>query len=52
MDEYRKQLSVYYHVLDAWYTERDVELGLFYTAMEEWVTIEPLAEGELGSLLE
>jgi ATP-dependent exoDNAse (exonuclease V) beta subunit len=39
--EYRKQLSVYYHVLAAAYPERTVTATLFYTADSEQVAVEP-----------
>lgn len=49
--EYRKQLSVYYHVLEAWYPEKTVTASIFYTASAELVQIEPLAIEELQNLL-
>ena len=45
--EYRIQLSVYYHVLDEWFSERAVTASLFYTAEGTRVEIEPLSEAEL-----
>ena len=49
--EYRKQLSVYYHVLDEWFSQRDVSVGIFYTAEGDYVEIEPLSKAELVDLL-
>ncbi|MBX0297064.1 UvrD-helicase domain-containing protein [Haloarcula nitratireducens] len=49
-EEYRKQLSVYYHVLDEWFGDRAVTASLFYTAEGERVGIEPLSRRELASL--
>ena len=50
-EEYRKQLSVYYHVLDAVYPERTVTATVFYTADAEQVTVDPLSIGELKSIV-
>ncbi|WP_058826485.1 exodeoxyribonuclease V subunit beta [Haloferax sp. Q22] len=50
--EYRKQLSVYYHVLNEWFSERDVSAGIFYTATGEWVDVEPLSRSALVALVE
>ncbi len=48
--EYRKQLSVYYHVLEAAYPETTVSAGLFFTAEGELEPIEPLPLETLESL--
>jgi ATP-dependent exoDNAse (exonuclease V) beta subunit len=40
--EYRKQLSVYYHVAKAWYPEKEITASIFYTADDERVDIEPV----------
>ena len=45
--EYRKQLSIYYHVLDAWYPEREITTSIFYTAEGERVDIDPLSREEV-----
>ena len=50
-EEYRKQLSVYYHVLDAEYSDRKVIPTIYYTADAEQVTINPLSIAELQSLV-
>jgi superfamily I DNA/RNA helicase len=50
--EYRKQLSVYYHVLEAAYPDRSVTASLFFTAMDEVVPIEPLPRTALAELVE
>ncbi|EMA72178.1 UvrD-helicase domain-containing protein [Halorubrum distributum] len=39
--EYKKQLSVYYHVLDEWFPEKAVETSLFYTSDGTRERIEP-----------
>ncbi|SDK59035.1 UvrD-helicase domain-containing protein [Natronorubrum texcoconense] len=48
--EYRVQLSVYYHVLEEWFSDRTVSASLFYTAEDTRVRIEPLSESELVEL--
>jgi len=50
-DEYRKQLSVYYHVLTEWFPERDVTAGLYYTAEGTKITIEPVSEADLTDIV-
>ncbi|MFD1641836.1 UvrD-helicase domain-containing protein [Halohasta litorea] len=40
--EYRKQLSVYYHVASETYPDRDVSITIFYTANDEHVELSPL----------
>ncbi|RDZ49974.1 ATP-dependent DNA helicase, partial [Haloferax sp. Atlit-4N] len=48
--EYRKQLSVYYHVLAEWFPDRDVTASIFFTADGERVEVAPLSQGELAEL--
>jgi len=50
-DEYRKQLSVYYHVLNEWFSDRQVTAGIFYTAQGVRVDIDPLLKAELVELI-
>jgi ATP-dependent exoDNAse (exonuclease V) beta subunit len=50
-EEYRKQLSVYYHVLDSVYPERTVTATLFYTADAEQVGVKPLSIDELKTIV-
>lgn len=50
--EYRKQLSVYYHVVQETYPERRVTASLFYTADGERITIEPLSREEIADLVD
>jgi len=50
--EYRKQLSVYYHVLNEWFPDRTVSASLFYTAEGERVTIEPISLEDLRELID
>ncbi|QSG11525.1 ATP-dependent exoDNAse (exonuclease V) beta subunit (contains helicase and exonuclease domains) [Halapricum desulfuricans] len=50
--EYRKQLSVYYHVLDALYPERAISTAILYTETGSQVDIEPLSESALRTLVE
>ncbi|ELY38909.1 UvrD-helicase domain-containing protein [Natronorubrum tibetense] len=45
--EYRVQLSVYYHVLEEWFSNREVTISIFYTADDERVAIDPLSKAEL-----
>ncbi|MFB6201781.1 MAG: UvrD-helicase domain-containing protein [Halorhabdus sp.] len=49
--EYQKQLSVYYHVLSEWFTDKDVTTSILYTTdgSREWV--EPLSQAALRSLV-
>ena len=49
--EYRKQLSVYYRVLDGWFAGKEVTASLFYTADGTRERIEPLSLDELRSLV-
>jgi len=50
-DEYRKQLSVYYHVLNEWFSGREVTAGIFYTARGVRVDIDPLSKADLIALI-
>jgi hypothetical protein len=50
--EYRKQLSVYYHVLRSVYPDRTVSISIYYTAEGELVHLEPLSRSELRRLVE
>jgi ATP-dependent exoDNAse (exonuclease V) beta subunit len=50
-DEYRKQVSVYYHVVAECYPERAVETGVFYSDEGEFVPVEPLSRESLETLL-
>ena len=50
--EYRKQLSVYYHVLSEWSTDKEVITSLFYTTDGRREQVEPLALDELRSLVQ
>ena len=49
--EYRKQLSVYYHVLDEWFPDKEVTASLFYTTDGTREPIEPLGVAELRDLV-
>ena len=49
--EYRKQLSVYSHVLDEWFADREVETSLFYTGDGTRERIEPLSIEEIRGLV-
>jgi ATP-dependent exoDNAse (exonuclease V) beta subunit len=49
--EYRKQLSVYYHVLSAVYNDREVISSIYYTAGDGLVTMEPLTMKRLSKLV-
>ncbi|KTG11405.1 ATP-dependent DNA helicase [Haloprofundus marisrubri] len=50
--EYRKQLSVYYHVLESVYPDREITAAIYYTATGEIAEIDPLTKGELRSTLQ
>jgi superfamily I DNA/RNA helicase len=50
-DEYRKQLSVYYHVLNEWFTGREVSMSIFYTADAARIDLDPLTKAELIELV-
>ncbi|WP_256289371.1 UvrD-helicase domain-containing protein [Halobellus inordinatus] len=50
-DEYRKQLSVYYHVLKEWFPDQDVTAGVFYTADGSRVDVDPMSEAEIADLV-
>jgi len=49
--EYRKQLSVYYHVVTELYPDREVQAKLFYTNDATPVTIDPLSKTELSDIV-
>jgi len=49
--EYRKQLSVYYHVLSEWFPEKDVTTSLFYTTDGIREQVEPFTFENLRSLV-
>jgi hypothetical protein len=51
-EEYRKQLSVYYHVLASTYPDRPVTANLFYTADDEVVTVDSMPIERLEALVE
>lgn len=50
--EYRKQLSVYYHVVRHAYPERGITTSILYTADGTRVDIDPLTVGEISGLIE
>lgn len=45
--DYRKQLSIYYHVVKEAYPSKSVDLGIYYTADDELVSVEPLTQEEI-----
>jgi ATP-dependent exoDNAse (exonuclease V) beta subunit len=49
--EYRKQLSVYYHILTELYPERTIQPFIFYTQSGENVAIDPLSKSDLAALV-
>jgi ATP-dependent exoDNAse (exonuclease V) beta subunit len=49
--EYRKQLSVYWHVLAETYPDKDVDAQVFWTAEGELVEIEPIGMENLSNLV-
>jgi ATP-dependent exoDNAse (exonuclease V) beta subunit len=50
--EYRKQLSVYYHVVANEYPNRDISIHILYTADDETVELSPLTITELQEITE
>jgi superfamily I DNA/RNA helicase len=50
--EYRKQLSVYYHVATETYPDRDVTASILYTETGTRRSVDPLTLAELRSLVE
>jgi superfamily I DNA/RNA helicase len=51
-EEYRKQLSVYYHVLTKVYEDRDVTASIYYTEDDELVAVEAIAMEKLAKCIE
>jgi len=49
--EYRKQLSVYYHIITELYPERTIQPFIFYTQSGENVAIDPLSKSDLAALV-
>ncbi|MCD2201125.1 ATP-dependent helicase [Halobacterium sp. KA-4] len=49
--EYRKQLSVYYHIITDLYPDRDVRATLFYTNEAETVDVEPFSKTDLREIV-
>jgi superfamily I DNA/RNA helicase len=50
-EQYRMQVSVYYHVLSAMFDGREVTAELFYTADGERVSVSPLSREELQTVI-
>lgn len=50
-DEYRKQLSIYYHVVADQYPDRSVTASIFYTADGDRREIDPLSKSALRDLV-
>ncbi|MHB9288810.1 UvrD-helicase domain-containing protein [Halobacteriales archaeon Cl-PHB] len=51
-DEYCKQLSVYYHIVESVYPDREVSASIFYTHDGERQDQKPLSRDELEGLLD
>jgi len=49
---YRKQLSIYYHVLSEWYPKKTVTTSLFYTTNGTREEIEPLSIAAVKELVQ
>ncbi len=47
LDQYRKQLSVYYHVVNRYFEDREVEATVYFTKFDEPEPIDPLSWDEL-----
>lgn len=50
-DEYRKQLSAYYQVLNEIFADKEVIASIFYTYEGEMVEVEPLSKAQLKKAL-
>lgn len=50
-NEYRKQLSVYYHVVADWFDPKPVSATILYTGKNEVIEIDPLDLSELRELI-
>jgi len=50
-EEYQKQLSVYYHVLNEWFPDREVTTNIFYSYEGRCVEIDPLPLSKLAELI-
>lgn len=50
-EEYRKQLSVYYHVLASEHEDRKVTTSIYYTAQDEHVPLPPHSIEELRDVV-
>jgi ATP-dependent helicase/nuclease subunit A len=51
-EEYRIQISVYWHVLQEAYPDRDIRSAVYYTADDELVAIDPLNKATLRTTAE
>ncbi|WP_336361582.1 UvrD-helicase domain-containing protein [Haladaptatus sp. ZSTT2] len=49
-NEYRKQLSIYYHVISDVYPEKEITPTIFYTELGTEVSIDPLSKSEIEAL--
>ncbi|MEF8832792.1 MAG: ATP-dependent DNA helicase [Candidatus Thermoplasmatota archaeon] len=52
LDEYKKQLSIYYHVVESQYQEKEVVPYLYYSYTDEMIEIEPLSKEEIYKIAE
>ena len=50
--EYRKQLSVYYHIAQQIYPDKRINCRIYYVCMDEIKEIEPLSFEEIKALME
>ena len=51
-EEYRKQLSVYHHVLSSEYPDREIQAIIYYTADDEQAVVDPVPVDELRGIAE
>lgn len=51
VDEYRNQVSVYYHVLKAPHPDREVGVSLFFTDDGDRDTVDPFSKSTLSGLI-
>ena len=51
-NEYRKQLSIYYHVVEASFKDKEVIPYIYYSYFDDMIEIDPLSKEEINSLVD
>ncbi|MBS3782665.1 MAG: hypothetical protein KGY68_08695, partial [Candidatus Thermoplasmatota archaeon] len=51
LDEYKKQLSIYYHVVKEEYEEKKVAPYVYYTKYDEMKEIDPLSKEDIYQIV-